>query len=199
MSDPYEVLAGPLTLYLAPVGEAYPAIGAAPGDNWVKVGTSGTANYADDGVTVNHTQKNETARPAGTTGPIKAWRTEEDLMIGLTLWDMTLEQYATAMNGAGVATVAAGSGTPGTKTMGLTQGQEVKTYALLAVGYSAYDNAMPAQYEVPRCFQSASPKPAFKKGTPAALDLEFTALEDLSAASDDQRFGRLVMQHQAAL
>lgn len=70
------------------------------------------------------------------------------------------------------------------------------TYALLARGYSAYADGMTGQYEVPRCYQSGNPKPVFKKGTPAALELEFMALEDLGAVTPAQRFGRLVMQHQ---
>lgn len=197
--QPYEVVAGPLTLWLAPVGTAFPIVSAAPGAGWVKVGTNGDANYDEGGVVVSHVQKTDVARPAGRTGPIKAWMAEEDFMISLTLWDLTLEQYATAVNGATVATVAAGVGTPGIKKIGLSQGLNVKTYALLARGVSAYGDNYVAQFEVPICFQSSNAKPNFKKAKPAGLDLEFTALEDMAAVSPDQRFGRLIMQHAAAL
>lgn len=197
--EPFEIVAAPFTLWLAPVGTAFPAIDAAPAVAWIKVGTSGDRNYSDDGVTVAHSQNIEQARPVGATGPVKAWRTEEDLMIRLTLWDITLEQYAVALNGNEVSTTAAGVGTAGFKEIGLSQGQEVTAYALLARGLSAYGDGYAAQYEVPRCYQSASPEPVFTKGEPAGLELEFTALEDLNAANDAERFGRLVMQHQAAL
>lgn len=196
---PYEIVAAPLTLWLAPIGTAFPLLTVAPAVAWVKVGTNGDLNYDEDGVTIAHSQTNESARPAGATGPIKAWRTEEDLMIRLTLWDITLEQYAAALNGNAIATVAAGAGTPGKKTIGLSQGSEIKTYALLARGLSPYGDGYAAQYEVPRCYQSASPEPAFKKGDPAGLELEFTALVDAGAANPLERFGRLVMQHQAPL
>lgn len=196
---PYEIVAGPFTLWLAPVGTAFPLIDAAPAVAWVKVGTGGDKNYSEDGVTVAHSQSIEQARPAGTVGPVKAWRTEEDLMISLTLWDITLEQYATALNAAAVTTTAAGEGTAGFKKLGLSQGQEVATYALLARGISPYGDSYAAQYEVPRCYQSGNAEPAYLKGTPAGLDLEFTALEDANAASASERFGRLVAQHAAAL
>jgi multidrug efflux pump len=71
--------------------------------------------------------------------------------------------------------------------------------ALLARGASPDGPNFIAQYQVPRCFQSGDAKPVYKKGKPATLDLEFTALEDLSAANELERFGLLVSQHQAPL
>lgn len=108
---PYEIIGTPLVLYFAPEGTVFPALGTEPPEPWVKVGTNGAANYDDTGVTVEHSQTIEVARPAGTTGAVKAWRTEENMMIGVTLWDLTLEQYAAALNDATVNTTAAGAGT----------------------------------------------------------------------------------------
>jgi len=72
--------------------------------------------------------------------------------------------------------------------------------ALLVRGnVSGYGDGFKSQYEIPVCFQSGSPEPVYTKGEPAGLALEFTALEDPAAATPDMRFGRLVMQHQAAL
>ena len=199
MPSPFEIIAGPLTLWLAPVGTAFPIVTAAPAGPWAKVGTSGDRNYSDDGVSVQHSQKNEVARPAGATGPVKAFRTEEDLMIMVTMWDVSLEQYMLALGGVAPTTTAAATGVPGTKRIGLSRGPDVVNYALMARGPSAYADGMFAQYEVPVCYQSASPKLAYKKGVPAGIELEFTALEHGAAASAAERFGRLVMQHQAAL
>ena len=197
--EPYEIIGAPLTLWLAPVGEAFPAVDEDPGGNWVKVGTSGDANYDPEGVTVTHNQTIETATPAGRTGAVKAWRTEEQLMAAVTLWDVSLEQYAAALNDAAVATVAAGVGTAGTKTIGLSQGQDVALYALLARGVSPYGNGLTSQYQMARCYQSGSPAVQYRKGQPAGLALEFMALEDPDAAAATERFGKLVSQHQAAL
>jgi len=197
---PYEIIAAPFTVWFAPVGEAFPAIDAVPAGNWAKIGTSGDLNESEDGVTVAHSQTTETARVAGTTGPRKAFRTAEDLMIRFTMLDMSLEHYKHAMNGNAVTTTAAGSGTAGFKKIGLRQGLAVSTMALLVRGdASAYGDGYKGQYEIPICFQSGSPEPVFRKGQPAGLALEFTALEDAGAASEAERFGRLIFQHQAAL
>lgn len=197
--EPYEIIGQPLELYLAPIGTAFPLIDAAPAVDWVNVGTSGVNSQDENGVTVTHSQTITKARPGGTTGVRKVFRTEEELMFKVTLWDVSLEQYLLALNSNTIATTAAGSGTAGFKQLGLSRGKTVAAYALLARGVSPYDDAMAAQYQVPRCYQSASPAIAYKKGVPAGIELEFTALEDLNAATDDVRFGSMVFQHQAAL
>lgn len=199
MADPYEIIATPLTLYLAPVGTAFPAIDAAPSGSWVKVGTNGDRSEDEAGVTVTHSQQIKQVRTGGSLGPIKAFRDAEDLKIEVTLLDITLEQYQAALNGNSITTTAAGTGTAGFKKVGLSRGKSVKLYALLARGASPYADAMNSQYQFPRVFQSGDPKPVYKKGVPAGLMLEFTALEDPNAATDDVRFGTLVSQHQVAL
>lgn len=198
--SPYEIMGVPFTLYVAPVGTAFPLLGAAPSGDWLKIGTSGDRNYSDEGVTVAHSQAFNSVRGAGATGPQKAWRTEEDMVVSLTLWDMTLEQYAIAMNSNPVETTAAGVGAVGFKTLKLYQGVEVETMALLIRGdASAYGESWKSQYQVPVCYQSGNPEPVFTKGDPAGLAIEFTVLEDPDAATPDARFGSLVMQHAAAL
>jgi len=197
--EPYEIIAAPFTLWLAPAGTAFPAIDAAPAAAWVLVGTSGDENYSEEGVTVAHSQTISKVRPAGSIGARKAFREAEDMMISLTMWDMTLEQYALALNGNQVDTTVAGTGTAGFKSLGLSQGEEVTLYALLARGPSAYAAGMNAQFEVPRCYQSGNASPVFRKGQPAGVALAFDALEDSGAASAAERFGRLIAQHQAPL
>lgn len=197
---PFEIMGVPFTLYCAPVGTAFPLIAAAPAGDWIKVGTSGDRNYSDEGVTVAHSQSVNTVRGAGATGPQKAFRNEEDQVISLVMWDMTLEQYALALNSNAVATTAAGVGTAGFKALKLYRGVEVATMALLIRGdASAYGEGWKSQYEIPVCFQSGDAEPVFTKGEPAGIALEFTTLEDPDAATADMRFGRLVMQHQLAL
>lgn len=199
--QPYEIVAAPFTVYVAPIGTAFPAIDAAPAGTWKKVGTSGDRSETEDGVTVAHSQSINEVRAAGSTGPIKAFRTEEGLQVSLTVMDITLEQYAVALNGAAIATTAAGVGTAGYKAMKMYQGVQVSGLALLVRGEAAspYGDGWKAQYEVPACFQSGAPELAYTKGTPAGLALQFTALEDPSAATPADRFGRIVMQHAAPL
>lgn len=197
---PFEIIGAPFTVYIAPIGTTFPLINVVPAVAWIKLGTNGDRNYSNDGVTVSHAKTYQKVRPAGATGPVKAFLDEEDLMIRLTLWDMTLEQYAYALNSNTVGVTAAGVGTAGFKKIGLSQSVgKTKEFALLVRGPSPYDEAMSAQYEVPRCYDSGSAEPVFRNGAPAGLALELTALEDLGAASQQERFGRFVAQHQNPL
>jgi len=198
--QPYEIIGVPFTLWVAPVGTAFPLIGAAPAAAWKMVGTHGDRSESEEGVTVAHSQAFNQARTAGATGPVKAFRTEEGLVISLTLLDISLEQYSLAMNGNEVETTAAGVGSAGFKSLQLYRGVNVEAMALLVRGEaSAYGDGFRSQYEVPVCYQSGSAEPVYTKGEPAGLALEFTALEDPAAPTPEQRFGRLVMQHQAPL
>lgn len=200
MGKPFEIIVAPFTVYWAAVGTAFPAIDAVPGGGWTKIGASGDRNYSEEGVTVVHEQTVEMFRSLGATGPVKASRTEESLIIRFTLWDMLLEQYRLAMNQNTVATTAAGTGTAGYKTLKIYKGKTVNTLGLLVRGdVSPQGDGWKTQYEVPMCFQSGSPEPVFQKGAPAGLALEFTAIEDPDAASEDERFGRLKVQHQTPL
>ncbi len=199
MSAPQEIIIAPYEIYLAPVGEAFPAIDATPGGNWQKLGTSGKRNMSDEGVTVESSQSIQKKRNLGSTGGIKAVRTEEDLKISFSLEDMTLEQYQKALNGNAIGEIAQASGVAGQKYMTMHQGPNVKMYALLARGVSAYMDGGKAQYEVPYCYQSANVAPKFNKSDVATLKMEFEALEDPDAATDEERFGRLRQQTAAAL
>jgi len=197
--QPYEIVGQPLSLWLAPVATAFPLVTADPAMAWVLVGTSGKRSQDENGVTVTHTQTLNKVRPGGALGPVKVFRSEEDLTFGLTIWDVTLEQVKLALNSNTLTTTAAGVGQAGTKKLGLSRGKSVTEYALLARGDSPYGDGMVAQYQVPRCYNSNSPAIVYRKGVPAGVQLEFTALEDLTAVTEDLRFGSLVFQHQAAL
>lgn len=195
--EPFEILAAPYTVWLAPTGEAFPAVTTAPGANWVRLGSSGDENYGDDGVSVQHTQSIETWR-GQSVAPVKAWRTEEGLVVGFTLHDISAAQYARILDDATVTQTAAGVGTPGTDAFPLSRGDQVKVWALLARGLSPGGDDFVAQYQVPVVFQQAEPEPTYQKGEPAGLACEFMALKDPNAASTRERFGKLVIQTAAS-
>lgn len=174
MAAPFEIVAAPLTVYLAPVATAFPLLDVAPSGSWTKLGTSGDKNYEEEGVKATHDQKIEVFRSAGGTGPRKAWRTEEDFLLEFTLVDLTPEQYAKVLNDATVTTVA---GPPATKKFNIQQGLVVAQFALLARGKSTVDDTKSAQYEVSLAIQAGNPEPAFNKGKPAGLACQFQALE----------------------
>lgn len=193
-SVPFEVIGAPFTAWVAAVGTEFPDPDETPGVAWTKIGTSGDLNYDREGVTVEHSQTVSAWRPVGDTGPRKHFRTDEDLKIRLKLVDVSLEQYTHALNNNTVTDIPPGAGAAGKRKIGLTRGTNIVKRALLVRGPSPYDDDMHAQYEVPRAAQTGSPAPVFTLGQPAMLQLEWSAEVDPDAASDDERFGRLVCQ-----
>lgn len=185
---PFEVIGAALTLYVAPVTTVFPALGVTPDVAWVKVGSSGPLNYSDEGVSLDQGQAINFWRSLGDSGSRKAFRTTEDLKIMLTLVDLTLEQYSFAINGNTVTDMGA------YKKIGLSRGLVIDTRALLIRGPSPYMQDGDAQYEIPIAVQSGSPKPVFKRSDPVGLQLEWTALVDVSAASEDEYFGRFLAE-----
>ncbi len=192
---PYEIIAAPFTLWVAPVGEAFPTLDVAPAGNWSKVGTSGDLNYDKSGVTVAHAQSFNKFRGLGDTGVRKVFRSEEDLTVKLKLFDLTLEQYRHALNMNPVTDTAPGSGTAGYRKLGLSRGTQVVQRALLIRGgISPYGAEFLMQYEIPIAFQTGSPEVVFKNDEPAGIDLEWTAVIDPNAANEYERYGRLIVQ-----
>lgn len=195
---PYEIIAAPFTVWVAPVSTACPAIDDVISAPWAKVGSSGDLNYSDEGVTVAHAQSIEKFRALGDSGSRKVFRTEEDVMVRLQLADLTLEQYRHAINSNTITTTPAAGANPGTKKLGLSRGFTVATMALLVVGPSPYDEEGNLYFYVPRAAQTGNPEIVMRKNTPALLALEWTALVDPNAATPDVRFGYILAQHEPA-
>ncbi len=192
MTAPFEIIAAPFEAYVAPVGESFPAVTLEPPvGNWVLIGTLGDTNYGEEGVTVQHSETVEDFRSLGSTGPVKSFRTEEDLLISFMLHDLTLEEYSRALNFGTVTTSS------DDKLLPMYQGQDVAYRALLVRGnnagpYGAYN----IQFEIPRVREDSAPEVVFTKGIPAGLALSFRAMIDLSAATDGARFGNIRTQFQ---
>lgn len=185
MAAPYEILATPFEAFLAPAGTAKPDIASAPtGQGYTRLGIRGADEYdADAGVSISHDQTINEYRGLRGTGPIKAFRTSESLKIAFTLNDMSLEQYGKVLNDATVEDV-------GSRALTIHQGAQVATFALvLKSDDGPYGDGDPIQYWVPVVYQSGSPTVVHKKGEPAGLALEFTALEWLDSPSEALRFG----------
>lgn len=199
-SVPYEVIAAPYSVYWATLGPTWPAIDATPGAGWTVFGTSGNLNITDAGVTVAQPQETSEWRALGDIGTRKVFRTSEGLMVRFILADLTLEQYRHAINSNALTTVAAGSGTAGYKKLGLSRGAFVSQVALLIRGVSPHMADGFSQYQIPVAFFTGSPEVTFaNSGEPAGLAFEFKAAIDPNAVSEDERYGRLIVQTAAAL
>jgi hypothetical protein len=178
MAAPYQIVAGPATVFIAPTGTPFPAIAAAT-TGWLSLG------HTDGGVKVKHVQT-ITYEPGYDDGaPIKARRTSEGLTITFVLAESTLERFSTVLDSAALTTGAA------EKSIVLAQSYIVQKWSMLVRGPSPYmDNAF-MQYEIPVVVQGADPEVVFVKDKYSGLDCEFNALADLSGGA---RFGRLRAQ-----
>lgn len=105
---PFEMVSGPLTVYTAPEGTLPPEISRTPPGNWSLLGTNGARSISDDGLSVTIEETIESQRSLGSTGVQKLFRTEEDVMIGISLLDVTVETFSIAMSGLPITTVPPG-------------------------------------------------------------------------------------------
>jgi len=178
---PFQIIAGPADVWIAPVATAFPAVNAAPGGGWVALGRT------EGGVTVRHTQSVEMLMSDQDNAPIKAIRSEEGLEVEFSMAELTLENYKYAINNA---TVTAEAGPPAIKRIDLYRGYEVQQHALLVRGPSPYMNAQ-LQYQIPVVVQTEEPEVEFVRDDKAVLNVVFSALVDFSGGP---KFGRLIAQ-----
>jgi len=190
-SEPYEILVGVGTLYVAAAGTAAPAVNAAPGGSWTSLGET------DGGVKVKKTQNIEAFSSDQRTGNVKAVRTEEGVEVEVNLHEATLENLADVIGGT-VTDTAPGAGTIGTRALKLHAGSDVTEYALLFRGDSPYGN-FPGQFYVPRGYMDDDVEMEFTKDGKTLIPVKFIALEDLDAATEGDRFGVATYQDAAAV
>lgn len=181
---PFQIVAGPADVYIAPTGTAFPAVNAAPSGSWIALGQT------EGGVTVRHTQDITQLTTDQHTGPVKAIRTAEGLEVAFGLAETTLENYKYAINNATVTTAA---GPPAIKSIKLYRGVDVSLHSILVRGASAYGN-FSSQYQIPVVYQAEEPEVAFVKDDKTVLSTSWIALEDPNAATTSDRFGSLIMQ-----
>lgn len=187
-TQPYEIIAGPLDIYFAPVGTPFPAVTMTDqqiqdGGTWSFIG------YTEGGIKVAHPQTVVELRADQVTAPVKAVRSEEGLELTFDIASLTLENYALALNRAFEAIDQTGGNTSVPLYRG---GFQVEQVALLArQGHLSPYGDSALQFEVPSCFQAEAPEDTFTKDNKAMLSVSFHAIADPNRASDDEAFGRL--------
>lgn len=176
---PYEVMGAPHSLYIATVNTARPALNVDDPtlSGWVLVGSNGNYSYAEDGVFVNTEQAMNAFRGYASASPLKMFRSTEDVMVGVTLADLTLEQMAYAANklSSDVSVSALGGG-GFTRTLTLSKGLGVKTLALLVRGPSPYMDDGYAQFWVPVAANITSVQLPLRRDNGVQYQLQFQAL-----------------------
>ena len=187
MPQPFEIIAGAADVWVGPPLEPDVAINVVPGANWVKLGTSGSKDYDEEGVVLHAEQDIAEFFGLGGTGPQKAFRNREGFWVTFNLHDATLESFKQALNQSAITTLA---GPPAEKTIPLLQGATVVTRALLVrSSVSAYaDSANVTQLWIPLAYQRANLEAAFKKNEARGLAMDWRALQDVTNG-----FGKLHM------
>jgi hypothetical protein len=187
-TKPYEIIAGPLDIYLAPVGTTFPWVDMTDaalqaGGTWSYLG------YTEGGIKVAHPQTVVELRADQVTGPVKAVRSEEGLEITFDLASLTLENYAAALNRFGSGVSVAGGNTSVPLYRG---GFQVEQVALLArQGHLSPYGDEALQFEVPSCFQADAPEDTFTKDNKAVLATSWHVIIDPDASTADDSFGHL--------
>lgn len=181
-----EIVNGPLSVYWAPVGEAFPAVSAAPVGNWLLIGSSGAHNYSEDGVTVSTEKSVELFRALASPYPRKSFITEADVMVTIQMADLTLAQIRLALNQNVVTTASP------IEHIQLDVGLDVNEIALLVRGTGKSPSFVGGnlQYELPRVIEENSQEYSFVKGEPAMAEMVFRVIYDEGQSNPA---GRLVV------
>ena len=200
MSQHPEIIAAPFTIWIAPVGTAFPAVDAEPSDDWSLLGSHGARSYSAGGIVLAHDrQYMQSAPPAGETASTVSAIEREGLRVRFELLDLTLEQYALVLGGNAITVQPAAYQVPGTRTIGLSIASGAsREFAVLARGPSPYLAGLAAQFELPRACEVGSPQLTFSKAVAAGLRVDLNALPDPAATNEAERFGRLVAQFEPA-
>lgn len=184
--EPFAIVVGVGDIYLAPVGESFPAIDATPAGNWLHMGSTD-----EDGVTVTHKRDITLHYKGNTFMAQKGTLNEASEEITCNICEITVERYAALLDNAAVTNVPAGAGTAGYKRFDIHPA--VAQFALLVRGPSPVMNGY-AQYEYPRVTPTGDREIKYSKEK-ALLPCTFMAWED---TSNPGRFGQFKAQTAAA-
>ena len=150
---------------------------------WRPLGYQAACSITSGGVTITHTQGTNAIYCLGRPAPSKYVRTTDEYKVGFELQDMTAQTYAEILE----STLRVGEATDQIQVAGfsMTRQTVMRRYALLVrgTGLSPY---LPGQGNIqwwtPYVVQTGNPAPVFTRESPAALSVEFSAIDDTRAA-----------------
>jgi hypothetical protein len=156
MGAPFEVVAGPIQAWVAPLSTAFPLVDIAPAASWILLGVNGDKNITEDGMTVRQAAEVNIFRSLGQSMGVKAFRVSEDVEVEFDLADMTLEAIDKASGGPATAagnviSTAASAGVAGFKSLSMVKGFVIPTVALLVrSGINPYGDGFNIQWQFPK-------------------------------------------------
>jgi len=180
---PFNQLTGTLKVYIAPYGEAIPAIASTPSGNWVELGPTDGEQVAEMKGALTFFRDNDNQ------GPVKAVRPEEDFMITFTVVGLSMASLARIWsNIANLTTVS------NVQTLRVERGALPTEYALIFRGETVSPaGAYPAQFVLPRSVFDGEPAMTFAKDGRPGVECVVTAIVD-PAQSAGLRLGWLTAQ-----
>jgi hypothetical protein len=175
MSCAKELVTGPVELYWAETGTTFPDIDATPSASWNLIGTLGSRRYTEDGVSVSWDVETEDFVSLGDIDPECVFLTGRNLMVTVTLADLSLDQIRVALNFNATTDTA---GPPSTREISMVVGPELTSVALLirGTGKSPDFEGGNLQFEFANAIEVGSKEVTFEKGAPAGVSLEFRIL-----------------------
>lgn len=177
-STPFEMLASPFEVWLAPVGTAFPLeTGHDPEPPWVLMGTNGNRNMTEEGVKVSWQQTLEYQRVIDYTAPIKAYRTDEKVIAEFVLTDVSAEMASYILNKNPVSTTLANASAGGYKEIELYRGEHVTEYAMvIRARRPLYGPSLQLQYELLKVVIDGTPVLEYVKGIAVGLRFVIVSL-----------------------
>jgi hypothetical protein len=174
-------------VYYAPTGTAVVAdtvaAGTAWGGAWVTVG------FTSEPLTMNYETEEKESRPQQSLGPVRRWKTSEDLKLETVLEEFYLDGVQLGTEGV-VSDTAAGSGVPGKETLNVGGPNTLTERAWGFEGqYVDEDGAtFPVRVFVWKGTAKLGDALEFDKEKVVGTPLQVQALADLTQASGSQLF-----------
>jgi len=178
-----EVYLGPCEVYVAPVGEAFPAVNVAPSGNWTLVGKHGSRNYTEDGVVVRRPTTAEQIGALGTTMTRKVGISRTGFEVEFTVMDMEPDAMVLAFGGeeSTITDTAQSAGVAGNEAFPMpTSPIPLERAILLRWGRSPFGAAFNSQIEVAVASQIGAAEGTFSKSNPFGLRQHWVAIEPVS-------------------
>lgn len=173
MSCAIELVTGPLSVYIAATGEAFPAVAAAPAGNWVLIGGSlGARRYSEDGISILQDVETSDVNSLGSIDPECVLMTGRNLRVTLMMKNLHLDQLRYAFQSNAVTANAADD------ELDLNVGPDLTVSSILIRGTSKspQESGFNMQFEFENCIELASKEINFNKEDAAEVALEFRVL-----------------------
>jgi hypothetical protein len=182
-----DIILSPAKVYHAAVGATPPAdtvaAGTAWGGGWTNIG------FTEENVKLNYEFEEKESRPQQSLGPVRRWKTSEDLTIETKLAELYLDGINMGANGT-VSQTAAGAGQPGKEELVVGGTNTLTERAWGFEGqYIDEDGAtFPVRFIIWKATAKLGGEMELDKEEITGVPLEINALADLTKTAGQQLF-----------